>query len=85
MAHTRSYAHWKAAWLSFRQGRIEDARKGFENQIALYPDSPKFPPRFTGAEGWPKKKTIPAWPALSTRNSPTVFIIITTRSWDGNA
>ena len=33
------YAHWKAAWLSFRQGRTEDAAKGFENQIALYPDS----------------------------------------------
>ena len=38
-----SYAHWKAAWLNFRQGRIEDARKGFENQIALYPDSAEIP------------------------------------------
>ena len=38
-----SYAHWKAAWLNFRQGRTEDARKGFENQIALYPDSPEVP------------------------------------------
>ena len=38
-----SYAHWKAAWLSFRQGRIEDARKGFEDQIALYPDSAEVP------------------------------------------
>ncbi len=38
-----SYAHWKAAWLNFRQGRTEDARKGFENQIALYPDSPEIP------------------------------------------
>ncbi len=38
-----SYAHWKAAWLSFRQGRTEDARKGFENQIALYPDSAEIP------------------------------------------
>ena len=38
-----SYAHWKAAWLSFRQGRTEDARKGFENQIALYPDSAEVP------------------------------------------
>ncbi len=33
------YAHWKTAWLSFRQGRTEEARKGFEDQIALYPDS----------------------------------------------
>jgi len=38
-----SYAHWKAAWLNFRQGRTEDARKGFENQIALYPDSAEIP------------------------------------------
>ena len=38
-----SYAHWKAAWLSFRQARIEDARAGFESQIALYPDSAEVP------------------------------------------
>jgi len=38
-----SYAHWKAAWLSFRQGRAEDARAGFESQIALYPDSAEVP------------------------------------------
>ncbi len=38
-----SYAHWKTAWLSLRQGRTEDARKGFENQIALYPDSAEIP------------------------------------------
>jgi soluble lytic murein transglycosylase len=38
-----SYAHWKAAWLSFRRGRTEDARKGFEDQIALYPDSAEVP------------------------------------------
>jgi soluble lytic murein transglycosylase len=38
-----SYSHWKAAWLSFRQGRMEVARQGFENQIALYPDSNEIP------------------------------------------
>ena len=38
-----SYAHWKAAWLAFRQGRSDEARQGFENQIALYPDSPEIP------------------------------------------
>lgn len=38
-----SYAHWKAAWLTFRQERTEEARKGFENQIALYPDSAEIP------------------------------------------
>jgi soluble lytic murein transglycosylase len=38
-----SYAHWKAAWLAFRQGRTDEARKGFEDQIALYPDSNEVP------------------------------------------
>ena len=38
-----SYAHWKAAWLSFRQGRTADARQAFEDQIALYPDSAEVP------------------------------------------
>jgi len=33
-----SYGHWKAAWLTFRQGRIEEAKKAFEDQIALYPN-----------------------------------------------
>ncbi len=34
-----SYAHWKAAWLTLRQGRIDEAKKQFEEQIALYPAS----------------------------------------------
>jgi soluble lytic murein transglycosylase len=38
-----SYAHWKAAWLGFRQGRTDVARQGFEDQIALYPDSAEIP------------------------------------------
>ncbi|MGA7080463.1 MAG: transglycosylase SLT domain-containing protein [Terriglobales bacterium] len=38
-----SYAHWKASWLAFRQGRTEEARQGFEDQIALYPDSAEIP------------------------------------------
>ncbi|MFY9561781.1 MAG: transglycosylase SLT domain-containing protein [Terriglobales bacterium] len=38
-----SYAHWKTAWLSFRQGRTDEARQGFEDQIALYPDSNEVP------------------------------------------
>jgi soluble lytic murein transglycosylase len=41
-AHASS-AHWKAAWLSFRQGRTTEARQEFENQIALYPDSNEIP------------------------------------------
>ncbi len=38
-----SYAHWKAAWLSLRQARTEEAKKEFEDQIALYPSSAEVP------------------------------------------
>src|SRR5205814_1102105 len=38
-----SYAHWKAAWLSLRQGRNAEAKKDFEEQIALYPSSNEVP------------------------------------------
>ena len=34
-----SYAHWKAAWLTLRQGHNDEAKKQFEEQIALYPTS----------------------------------------------
>jgi soluble lytic murein transglycosylase len=32
-----SYAHWKTAWLTLRQGRNDEAKKLFEEQIAAYP------------------------------------------------
>lgn len=38
-----SYAHWKAAWLTLRQGRKADAEKEFEEQIGLYPSSNEVP------------------------------------------
>jgi len=38
-----SYAHWKAAWLSLRQGRVVEAKTAFDNQIALYPSSSEVP------------------------------------------
>ena len=38
-----SYAHWKVAWLSLRQGRNEEAKQGFDQQIALYPNSAEIP------------------------------------------
>lgn len=38
-----SYAHWKVAWLSLRQGRNAEAKAGFEQQIALYPTSAEVP------------------------------------------
>ncbi len=38
-----SYAHWKAAWLTLRQGRNQEAEKEFEEQIELYPSSNEIP------------------------------------------
>jgi soluble lytic murein transglycosylase len=38
-----SYANWKAAWLTYRQGRKEDAKRDFENQVAWYPDRAEVP------------------------------------------
>jgi soluble lytic murein transglycosylase len=38
-----SYAHWKVAWLSLRQGRNDEAKRRFEQQIALYPTSNEVP------------------------------------------
>jgi soluble lytic murein transglycosylase len=32
-----SYAHWKTAWLTLRQGHNDDAKKLFDEQIAMYP------------------------------------------------
>ena len=37
------YAHWKVAWLSLRQGRTSEAKQGFEQQVALYPESSEVP------------------------------------------
>ena len=38
-----SYVHWKAAWLTLRQGRNDEAKKEFEEQIALYPSGAETP------------------------------------------
>jgi soluble lytic murein transglycosylase len=33
------YAHWKAAWLSYRMGKKDDAKRLFEEQLSFYPSS----------------------------------------------
>jgi len=33
------YANWKAGWLQFRMGDVENAKQAFERQIALFPTS----------------------------------------------
>ncbi len=37
------YANWKVAWLSLRQGRDDEAKRGLEDQIARYPASAQVP------------------------------------------
>jgi soluble lytic murein transglycosylase len=38
-----SYAHWKSAWLLWRMGQGEEARREFEQQIVLFPDGAETP------------------------------------------
>jgi soluble lytic murein transglycosylase len=38
-----SYAHWKYAWLTYRQGRNDEAKKAFARQVELYPASAEVP------------------------------------------
>ena len=38
-----SYAHWKCAWLTYRQNRPEQAKKYFDQQIEFYPGSNEVP------------------------------------------
>src|SRR5260370_13860 len=37
------YAHWKVAWLSYRMGKKDDARRLFEEQLEMYPASAEVP------------------------------------------
>ncbi len=38
-----AYAHWKCAWLTYRQNRPEEAKKYFDQQIEFYPASNEAP------------------------------------------
>jgi len=37
------YSHWKAAWLSYRMGKKDDAKRLFEEQLSVYPSSNEAP------------------------------------------
>ena len=37
------YAHWKTAWLNYRLGKKDDAKKLFEEQLVFYPSSAEVP------------------------------------------
>ncbi len=38
-----AYAHWKCAWLTYRQNRKEQAQKYFDEQIEFYPGTNEVP------------------------------------------
>jgi soluble lytic murein transglycosylase len=38
-----AYAHWKCAWLTYRQNRPDQAKKYFDQQIEFYPSSNEVP------------------------------------------
>jgi soluble lytic murein transglycosylase len=37
------YTHWKTAWLTYRLGKKDDAKKLFEEQLEMYPASAEVP------------------------------------------
>ena len=72
-----SYAHWKVAWLSSRQGRAQDAKQGFEEQISLYPASGEVPAALYWRARYAKKITSSPRPGPTISRSPIDFAIFT--------
>lgn len=38
-----AYTHWKTAWLTYRMGKKDDAKRLFEEQLSMYPNSSEVP------------------------------------------
>ncbi len=38
-----AYTHWKTAWLTYRMGKKDDAKRLFDEQLSMYPNSPEVP------------------------------------------
>jgi soluble lytic murein transglycosylase len=38
-----AYSHWKTAWLTYRMGKKDDAKRLFEEQLSMYPASAEVP------------------------------------------
>jgi soluble lytic murein transglycosylase len=38
-----AYSHWKSAWLTYRMGKKDDAKRLFEEQLSMYPNSAEVP------------------------------------------
>jgi soluble lytic murein transglycosylase len=37
------YSHWKVAWLTYRMGKKDEAKRLFEEQLSMYPNSAEVP------------------------------------------
>jgi soluble lytic murein transglycosylase len=37
------YSHWKTAWLTYRMGKKDEAKRLFEEQLSMYPNSAEVP------------------------------------------
>ena len=37
------YSHWKTAWLTYRMGKRDEAKRLFEEQLSMYPNSAEVP------------------------------------------
>ena len=40
---TSPYSHWKTAWLTYRMGKKDEAKRLFEEQLSMYPSSAEVP------------------------------------------
>ena len=63
-----AYAHWKCAWLTYRQNRKEQAKKYFEEQVEFYPGTNEVPNAMY-------------WRGRIIRSFRTAIATITTECW----
>ena len=82
-ASRAAYAHWKVAWLSFRQGsaRRKPNRLIRAANRALPGIRPRFPRHCTGGPAWRKRTAIRRWRGPTIRKSLTASAITTTVNW----
>ena len=79
-----SYASWKAAWLTYRQGRTENAKRDFENQVMWYPDRPEVPAALYWRARIAEDERDYAWRGPGIPNSATASTTTTTDTWDAS-
>ena len=80
-----SYVHWKAAWLTLRQGRNDEAKKAFEEQIALYPTGGETPAALYWRARLAEEDNQPLMARAFYQKFPTVTATSITPNWRGSA